>query len=139
MAYNTWGTSWGTAWGNSWGNADTPGPSPEPSPAPEQITQSSGGWYIPKNHREEALQKELAREKSELARIENELAEAERIRASRLEAQSKATEKATMQMEVLQASLEEEISGLLAERVRLMRQIDENEAILILSPKENYE
>lgn len=92
----------------------------------------SGGWYE-HNHREEAYQRELIREQqSELKRINQELAEAE-AEKQRLEALKKAKKKAAEQRAALLLLQEQEISRLRNERIWLMRQIDENESLLILA------
>lgn len=86
-------------------------------------------------YRQEQLRrKALEAKQDELKRIDDEIAEAEKRRLAALKrSQAKLlAENAAKKLAVLEASLQDEISRLLAERVWLIRQIDDEECLLIL-------
>lgn len=100
-----------------------------PPPVPP-ATRPSGGYALPYDRRIEEEKESIAERRLELRRIEEELANAERLEEQRLlqaEVQASAERKA-----MIEASLQQEISALRMERMRLMRLIDDEEAMLIL-------
>lgn len=104
-------------------------------PTPDNDNGWLGGGYVHpyEQYREEEYRREQIRKaQAELKRVEEELAEAE-AEKQRLEALKKAKKKAAKDRAALLLLQEQEISRLRTERIWLMRQIDESEALLVLS------
>lgn len=100
-------------------------------PIPATIDRPSGGWYE-RDYRQEAYQRELIREQQEELRlVEQELANKEREK-QRLESLKKAKKKAAEERAALLLLMEQEISRLRQRQIWLMRQIEEEEALLVL-------
>lgn len=99
-------------------------------------TNTGGGGYVPpyEKYREDQYQrKNLQEHNADLKRIDDELAEAEQRKQEQLAAQKKLKAKnSAKKLAALEALLQEEINRLRTERVWLMRQIDEEEAIFVL-------
>lgn len=119
FAYDTWGGSWGASWGISWGSGSAP---PEPTPTGHGGRES----FVLPYQRYQAEQYDLEQKRKELQRISDDLAEAESKKQQAL------AEAAALEAAALEANLQEEINRLRMERDWLMRQIDDEEAILVL-------
>ncbi len=127
---DAWGGAWGASWGASWGSGATPQPEPDPG------WLGGGGYVHPYiRHRAEEEQREkIQRQKAEIDRLDAEIAEADR---KQREASEKRKAEARERREearlvALKAQLSDEINRLRMERAWLMRQIDDEEAILVL-------
>src|SRR5574343_704263 len=98
---------------------------------------TDNGWlggYISGSdkHREEEYRRDIIRkQQAELKRVQEELAEAEREK-QRLASLKKAKKKAAEEKAALLLLQEQEISRLCQRQIWLMRQIEEEEALLIL-------
>lgn len=86
---------------------------------------------------QELQQRKIAEHRAALQIIDDELAEAERLKQEKLAKQRERLQakKAAKQLAALEAQLQEEINRLRMERVWLMRQIDDEECILIMMIK----
>lgn len=97
---------------------------------------SGFGYKFPnpyREHKDAEYRREKARkQQAELKRVDDELAEAEREK-QKLATLKKAKKKAAEERAALLLSLEQEISRLRTERIWLMRRIEEEEALLVLS------
>jgi hypothetical protein len=119
MAFDAWGGSWGTSWGLSWTRGT--------APVPPVVQQPSGGWDV---YLRSPYKKKHAEDKAELERLDKEIALAEERRIEALEAQRQRI--AIREQIALEALLQDEINVLRMERVRLIRQIEDEEVSLAL-------
>jgi hypothetical protein len=116
------------------------GSSPTPTPTPTPTVELLGGKAYParhsyvtpyQKHQEETYQKD---KRENLARIEEELAYAERDRLEKIAeaAAARKAKKAARELAVAGLKLQQEINRLRTERAWLIRQMDDEEALLLL-------